>query len=107
MSVFYAVEDQLSGSVAKRLIRERFGLDFPLMELGKKAAGFGYLKTNLSKYASLAMRSLCARLDRLGYESLCANTKSRMAKGCKATKSLTGQIGLLCRCERSRGLAHI
>ena len=56
MSVFFAVEDQLSGSVVERLIKECFGNDVATRELGKPAGGFGFIKKNLKKYVDLAQR---------------------------------------------------
>ena len=56
MSIYFAVEDQLSGSVAERLIYECFEGDVATMQLGKSVGGFGFIKKNLKKYVDLSRR---------------------------------------------------
>jgi len=56
MTVFYAVEDQLSRSVAERLISDIIGSSVEATQLGKKVGGFAFIKKNLSKYTELSQR---------------------------------------------------
>lgn len=54
MTVFFAVEDELSRAVIKRLISDYISKETPTCELGKKHGGFGHIKKNLKKYADLS-----------------------------------------------------
>ena len=53
MTVFFAVEDELSRAVIKRLICDYISKETPI-ELGKKYGGFGHIKNNMKKYADLS-----------------------------------------------------
>lgn len=56
MTVFFAVEDELSRAVIERLIHGYISKEIPTIELGKKYGGFGCIKKNLKKYADLSAR---------------------------------------------------
>jgi hypothetical protein len=57
MTVFYCIEDEVSRSVAERLILEFCPNGTQFQELGKAYGGYGYIKANLRKFVDLSQRS--------------------------------------------------
>ncbi|GGB98679.1 hypothetical protein GCM10011363_14160 [Marivita lacus] len=57
MTVFYCIEDEVSRSVAERLILEFCPSGTHFQELGKAYGGYGYIKANLRKFVDLSQRS--------------------------------------------------
>jgi len=72
MIVYYAVEDQLSEAVAKKLIvSTHFGMDLVLKPLNARFGGSGNIRKNLEKYCELSRRGNVVVLTDLD-QSLCA-----------------------------------
>ena len=57
MTIYYCIEDELSRAVAERLIQQFCFPDTAIQELGKAIGGFGYIKSNMRKFHTLAQRS--------------------------------------------------
>lgn len=56
MTVYFAVEDELSRAIIKRLICDCISKETITLELGKNYGGFGHIKKNLKKYVDLSAR---------------------------------------------------
>lgn len=83
MTVFYCIEDQLSRSVAERLISDFCPPGTDAQELGQTYGGYGYIKKNLSKFRALAQRSpvlIITDLDRTACAPSLRNTWFEAAK---------------------------
>lgn len=68
MIIYYSVEDELSGAVAERLIREFCPDCTGAIRLGKAHPGFGYIKSNLRRFHDLSQKSpvlILTDLDRV------------------------------------------
>lgn len=68
MIIYYSVEDELSGAVAERLIREFCPHCTGTVRLGKAHPGSGYIKNNLRRFYDLSHKSpvlILTDLDRV------------------------------------------
>lgn len=57
MNIYFCIEDQLSRSVAERLISDFCPPNTTSQELGKAFGGYGHIKANLHKYHNLSSRA--------------------------------------------------
>lgn len=76
MSVFVAVEDQLSRSVVERLVNDCFGNGVDTTELGRNAGGFGFIKSNLQKYVNLSQHQCVIILTDLDHGDCAPNLRA-------------------------------
>lgn len=77
MTIFYCIEDELSRAVAERLIRQFCPPGTSIVELGKAYGGFGYIKSNLRKFHTLAQRSPVLIITDLDREQCAPSLRSK------------------------------
>lgn len=77
MSLYLAVEDELSRAVAGRLIRQYAGSEGEPFPLGRSHSGFGYIRHNLGRYVQLSRMANVVAITDLDQEECAPSLKTR------------------------------
>lgn len=76
MTIFFAVEDQVSGVVTERLIRDCAEPGVILHQLGKAYGGNGHIRSNMRKYIDLSTREKVVIMTDLDHSQCAPSLRS-------------------------------